>query len=240
MSLVITLKEPLIKELNPIDLFVVFDISASMNEDRIDQLKKALNLIIDALDSNDRLGLISFENNARILSDLSYMSDKEKIKQRDIVNKLIASGGTYFRQPIREFLNGIEKYYSPNNGRVQSVLFFTDGDSLDRIPPKYSFIKLYNKNYDFTVHTFLLGSEGNSKDLMEFANYRDGGFYFIEDSERIRDYVMNIIGGLRTTSYKNVNVNITSHYPIAKFYEYEKLSNTSYKENTSQSSFNIL
>ena len=51
---------------------------------------------------------------------------------------------------------------------------------------------------------------------------------------------MNIIGGLRTTSYKNVNVNITSHYPIAKFYEYEKLSNTSYKENTSQSSFNIL
>ena len=125
--------------------------------------------------------MISFENNARILSDLSYMSDKEKIKQRDIVNKLIASGGTYFRQPIREFLNGIEKYYSPNNGRVQSVLFFTGGDSLDRIPPKYSFIKLYNKNYDFTVHTFLLGSEGNSKDLMEFANYRDGGFYFIED-----------------------------------------------------------
>ena len=67
-----------------------------------------MNLIIDALDSNDRLGLISFENNARILSDLSYMSDKEKIKQRDIVNKLIASGGTYFRQPIREFLNGIK------------------------------------------------------------------------------------------------------------------------------------
>ena len=134
--LIINLKESLSENLNPIDLFAVFDLSGCMRGERLTILKKALNLIIDALDSNDRLGLISFENNARILSDLSYMSDKEKIKQRDIVNKLIASGGTYFRQPIREFLNGIEKYYSPNNGRVQSVLFFTDGDSLDRILPK--------------------------------------------------------------------------------------------------------
>ena len=80
--LIITLKEPLIKELNPIDLFVVFDISASMKGDRIDQLKKALNLIIDALNYNDRLSLISFSTKAETLSELKYMNDNEKIRSK--------------------------------------------------------------------------------------------------------------------------------------------------------------
>ena len=51
--LIITLREPLSKKLNPIDLFVVFDISGSMMGNRLSSLKSALNLIIDALDSND-------------------------------------------------------------------------------------------------------------------------------------------------------------------------------------------
>ena len=195
--MIINLKESLSKKLNPIDLFVVFDLSDSIAGARLVNLKKALFLIIDALDSNDRLSLISFSTKTQTLSELSYMNDGEKNKQRGIVELLRAGGGTYFKEPIHLFLKGIEKSYSTNNGRVQSVLFFTDGDSLNHITPKEAFRILYRKNYDFTVHTFLLGNEGNSKNLMEFANYRGGGFYFIEDSERIRDYVMNIIGGLK-------------------------------------------
>ena len=75
---------------------------------------------------------------------------------------------------------------------------------------------------------------------MEFSDYRDGSFYYINDLEKMNHYVLNIIGGLRTTSYKNFNVNITSSFPIDKFYEFEKLSNTTYKKNTKQTLFNIL
>ena len=89
---------------------------------RISSLKSALNLIIDALDSNDRLSLISFSTKAETLSELKYMNDNEKIRQKGIVDNLIAWGNTYFRDPIRKFLNGIEKSYSPNNGG--SNLFF--------------------------------------------------------------------------------------------------------------------
>ena len=88
--LIITLKEPLIKELNPIDLFVVFDVSASMKGDRIDQLKKALNLIIDALNYNDRLSLISFSIKAETLFELKYMNDNKKKRQKGIVDNLKA------------------------------------------------------------------------------------------------------------------------------------------------------
>ena len=239
--LIITLKEPLIKELNPIDLFVVFDISASMKGDRIDQLKKALNLIIDALNYNDRLSLISFSTKAETLSELNYMNEYEKKRQKDIVADLSTFGGTYFRESIHQFLKGIRKSYSYNNGRVQSVLFITDGDGLDGTP-KNLFMAEYknNEDLDFSIYTFLIGNEGNPKHLMEFANCRDGSFYYINDLEKIKNYVLNVIGGLRKTFYKNVNVDIISLYPIAKFYENEKLSNNTYKENTNQYSFNIL
>ena len=97
-----------------------------------------------------------------------------------------------------------------------------------------------NEGLDFSIYTFLIGNEGNPKHLMEFANWRDGSFYYINDLEKIQNYVLNVIGGLRKTYYKNVNVDIISPYPIAKFSENEKLSNNTYKENTNQYSFNIL
>ncbi len=65
---------------------------------------------------------------------------------------------------------------------------------------------------------------------MLFSHYRDGSFYYLEDLDKINDFVIDVIGGLKTTSYKNVNVNIKSPYPIDNFYESEKLSNISYKE----------
>ena len=61
--LIITLKEPLINKLNPLDLFVVFDKSSSMEGQNLNILKSALNLIIDALDSNDLLNLIQYIKN---------------------------------------------------------------------------------------------------------------------------------------------------------------------------------
>ena len=144
-----------------------------------------MNLIIDALDSNDRLSLISFSIKAETLSELKYMNDNEKKRQKGIVDNLKAFWSTFFKEPIRQFLNGIEKSYSPNNGRVQSVLFITDGESFDGTP-KSNFLKLYgeSKNYDFTVHTFLIGNEGKAQNLMEFANCRDGSFYHINDLEK--------------------------------------------------------
>ena len=38
--------------------------------------------MIDALDSNDRLSLISFSIKAETLSELKYMNDNEKIRSK--------------------------------------------------------------------------------------------------------------------------------------------------------------
>lgn len=114
----------------------------------------------------------------------------EKTRQRAIVEQMKATGGTYFEGLIKKLLNIIQKSYESTNGRVQSSIFCTDGDSLDNINGKTQFKtqykKLKNPNYDFSVHTFLIGGEGNSKDSMKFSDYRDGSFYFIKDLTKLK------------------------------------------------------
>ena len=77
---IITLKEPLIYETNEIDLFCVFDCSGSMNVNKTNHLKSALNLIIEALNENDRLSLISFGFMSNTRLKLLEMTDSNKKK----------------------------------------------------------------------------------------------------------------------------------------------------------------
>jgi len=163
------------------DLFCVFDTSGSMGGERIKNLKAALNLIIDALDSIDRLSLIKFTSNSETLSSLEFMSDNQKTKDKEIVDSLKASGGTSFQAAIKEFIDGIEKTYSPENGRVQSIIFLSDGEAgnatqifIQEMASKK------DKNFDFTIHTFGIGSESRFHTMCGLSDYRDGSFYYIK------------------------------------------------------------
>ena len=125
---VINLNEPLIFEINNIDLFCVYDKSGSMNENRIKNLKNALNFLVDALDSGDRLSLIQFSTNAETILDLEYMDSSNKEKAKDLVGKITAGGETNIRPAIKEIIKGITKESTEEKlGRVQSVIVLTDG-----------------------------------------------------------------------------------------------------------------
>jgi uncharacterized protein with von Willebrand factor type A (vWA) domain len=105
---VVTLKEPLIYQVNHIDLFLVYDISGSMSGERADNLKNALKLVIDALDSKDRLSLIPFGTNAQTILDMKYMNSENKNYAYNLVDKQSIGGGTYFVYAIRELVKGIK------------------------------------------------------------------------------------------------------------------------------------
>ena len=241
--LVVTLTEPFIYETNPIDLFCVFDVSGSMSlEKRLEKLKASLNLIIDALDSNDRLSLIKFESKAVTIAELAFMSEAEKRNYKAKVNALYASGGTDFQKAIREFINGIDKTHSPANGRVQSIIFLTDGEGGNAKKLFETEIESkMDKNFDFTVHTFGIGKDNSFDSFCALSDYRDGSFYYIKNLDKLNEYVLNTIGGLRTTAFKHVEIAIDSYYPIVKVFESNRLNlNPPFKKNTKHLSIEIL
>ena len=129
--IIINLNEPLINEFSKIDLFCAFDISGSMSSgNRIPNLKNALNLLIDNLDSDDRLSLIPFDDTSQTLLDLEKMTSANKEKAHNLVNAISANGGTKFGAAITQIVNGIKKELADKKrGRVQTVIFLTDGET---------------------------------------------------------------------------------------------------------------
>ena len=91
----------------------------------------------------------------------------------------------------------------------------------------------YNRQYDFTVNTFGFTSVDVPNFLVDFSDKRDGAFYSINNTEmgKIKDYVLNVIGAMRTTSYNFVNMKIQSKYNITKIYGANHLSNYSFEGN---------
>ena len=224
---VITLREPLIYEINNIDLFLVYDISGSMYGPKETNLKKALNLVIDALESKDRLTLIPFQSYAETVFDLQYMTSSNKQKAKNIVTNTVIGGNTVFTYAITKLVEGIQKAYKNKKDRVKSVIFLTDGIAEDNLKGilKNALGTEIDK-YDFTVNTFGFSSDAAAANLASFADSRDGAFYAIGNNElnKIQDYVLNTIGAMRTSSYKFVNVDIRSNFDIVKFYGSSHLS----------------
>lgn len=228
--IIINLNEPLINEFSKIDLFCAFDISGSMSiGNRIPNLKNALNLLIDNLDSDDRLSLIPFDHASQTLLDLEKMTSENKEKAHNLVNAIKAQGGTNFGSAITQIVNGIKKEVAEKKrGRVQTVIFLTDGESNEK--PE-EFLKTQLKNYgildtcDITINTFGFSSESYAKTLVTFSDSRDGAYYNIPDLVKTKDYVLNTIGAARSTLYKNVDFEIKSKYEIVHFYGKDHLSN---------------
>ena len=226
---VVTLKEPLIYQVNHIDLFLVYDISGSMIGERANNLKSALSLVIDALDSKDRLSLIPFGTNAQTILDMKYMNSENKKYAKNLVDKQSIGGGTYFVNAIRELVKGIKSVRKDkDSGRVQSVIFLTDGEDLEHRYGRELLIQELGQersNYDFTVSTFGFSSESKADTLVQFSDSRDGGYYSIKNLIKVKDYVLNVIGGMRTTSYRFVRFVVKSKFSIEKVYGQSHLSN---------------
>ena len=230
---IITLKEPLISQTNNIDLFCVYDISGSMLiGNRTFYLKKALNLIIDTLNKNDRLSLIPFSTLAKTELALTEMNKSNKRTAKDIVNNIREGGGTNYNAAIDEFFKGIQNYTKLNDGRIKSIIFFTDGESTsaEKNSTKYLYnlLKTTNQKYDFTINTFGIDTF-NPYLLMDFSDKRDGAFYSVNETNyyMMEYYVLNIIGAMRTTSFNFVNMKIESNYEITKIFGNNHLSNYS-------------
>ena len=233
---IITLKEPLIYQYNPVDLLCVYDVSGSMNVNKTFHFKSALNLTVDALNENDRLCLIKFGTNSVTEFPLSEMTQKNKDEAKKTVYNIKIGGGTNFTAGIDEFLRNIVAFTKKDDGRVKSVIFLTDGENTAKETNSSKYLldelsKLKGK-YDFTVNTFGFNHRSVPLNLVEFSDKRDGAFYSINDTqmEKIKDYVLNVIGAMRTTSYNFVNMRINSNYDIVKVYGFKHFSNYTFEK----------
>jgi len=221
--------------------FFVIDTSGSMNSiesnngtsesnifTRLDLVKHSVRTVIEVLNENDSICLITFSNNAKVVLDITRMTENGKEKALLVLNKITAEGMTNIWDGLRVSLLNIEKIIDPNVNI--SVLVLTDGEP-NINPPRGIIATLQSAmesrkiNQSFTLNTFGYGYDVDSKLLVDIANYGSGSYGYIPDSSMVGTIFVNYLSNVLSTYLSNSklvfscddpNVSIIPYYLVVQ------------------------
>ena len=139
-----------------LDLVPVLDISGSMEGENLDKVKIAMQFVIKKLSSTDRLSIVTFAAEAKVLCPFRRINENSKEEIENLVNALVADGNTNMSDGLQTGLK-VLKERKFTSRRMEAILIMSDGQQ--------------NRGTDaaqvpvgnIPVHTFGFGAEQDSK-----------------------------------------------------------------------------
>lgn len=222
-KMLITVTVPESDSRRPIDIVFGIDRSGSMGSDAklkgedgktISHGLNILNITVGAaktvshaLDDNDRVGVVSFDCNAKIESNLINMTKENQVKLDTIMDNLRPGGTTNLWDGIYKGLETLRKGSEP--GRLKYLLMMTDGVPTKSSEPPKGYIKmlqLYKEQYpdfDCIIDTAGFGYSLDSKLLEKIANEGMGQYGFIPDISLTGNIFVHKAANMMTTAITN-------------------------------------
>ena len=112
----------------PLNLTLLLDRSGSMAGPKLRNMKEAVKRIIDQLDPQDVISIVTFETRTKVLFPAQLATDKESLKKQ--VDKIDDGGGTNMAAGLREGINQVQQWMGPD--RISRLVMLTDGEATDK------------------------------------------------------------------------------------------------------------
>ncbi|UNI22752.1 hypothetical protein JDV02_008613 [Purpureocillium takamizusanense] len=209
----------------PCDIVLVIDVSGSMgspapvpgeggSEDTglsvLDLTKHAALTIVETLNADDRLGIVTFGSKAKVIQDLVPMNDASKAKTKDNIKSLIPQDATNLWHGIRDAIQVFKD--GGRSSRVPAMMVLTDGMPNHMCPPAGYIPKLRSMSeLPATIHTFGFGYSLRSGLLKSLAEFGNGNYAFIPDAGMIGTVFVHAVANLQATFATNAKLALT--YP---------------------------
>lgn len=174
-----------------LNLTVVVDRSGSMNDSasaadfrsKMEAVKQALHSLVDQLDQNDRLALISFNNFWTVDFPAGPIGDGKAV--RAAIGRLKSLGSTRIFTPLEvAFQATLDR---SSDGRADRVILFTDAMPNRGPDGSPQFIDLIERFAKQDVGFTLMGVGGSfgTELAQDISASRGGNSFFLSDDERI-------------------------------------------------------
>jgi len=213
------------KHRTPSDISCVIDVSWSMSMEAsvkaasgavesnglsmLDIAKHAVRTVIQTLDSQDRLCVITFCRQAELVLPLLPMDEEGKARAEQILEKMTFGSGTALWQGLNASFR--ELHSKRREGSFCHTMLLTDGETEDsaQIMQHLQDAKAgYGGEIPGTVSTFGFGYEIDSKLLVKVASFCDGTYAFIPDAGFVGTIFVNSISNLLATSGMNAKLQV--------------------------------
>jgi uncharacterized protein YegL len=179
----------------PFHLAMLLDVSGSMGGERIDALRRTLNLLVDALAENDVLTLITYNSAARLRADCVVIAADTRTTLHSTIDSLAADGGTNMEEAISALLALAVDSTKPN---VDAVFILTDGHINAGMTSSAGLLRLLQNqmNQGVPINTLGYGADHNSRLLRDMALRSSGSYTFADAAEVLPAIIGDIMGGL--------------------------------------------
>jgi Ca-activated chloride channel family protein len=187
----------------PLNLSLVVDNSTSMAGVRLDILKVATKEIIQELDAEDKISLISFNDFAKVL--LPSQSHPPARQIESSVNDFFAEGGTEIFQGLEAGYDEITKNITRNY--VNHIILITDGHTYG---DEDNCLALAQKaaEEDIGISGMGIGIEWNDTFLDQLCALTGGQSQFIQDVKKVKEFLQQTISSLKQAHSRRVNLEI--------------------------------
>ena len=98
-----------------------------MYGDKLHTMKEAVKHIIDQLDPNDVVSIVTFETRTQVIVQAQPATNKDALKLQ--VDRINDGGGTNLAPALREGINQVQQGLSPD--RTSRIILLTDGEATD-------------------------------------------------------------------------------------------------------------
>ena len=169
------------EELPPSNLTFLIDTSGSMNSfDKLPLLKSAFGLLVETLDRNDTVSIVTYAGTSRVALDSVRGNDKKTIM--NVINSLEAGGSTAGANGIQTAYDLAERNYI--RGGNNRVILATDGDFNVGISSVGDLERFINQKRETGVYLSILGvgTENIKDNKMETLAKNGNGNYNYLDS----------------------------------------------------------
>ncbi|PGH20784.1 hypothetical protein AJ80_03411 [Polytolypa hystricis UAMH7299] len=216
----------------PCDIVLCIDVSGSMKTDAplpttdesgqkevtglsvLDLTKHAAKTVLETLNEKDRLGLVTFSDEATVVCALTYMTKENKDQVQKKISELYAGGITNLYHGMKTGLQMLrDSKFIPEN--IQALHILTDGlpnhmcPRQGYIPKLRNILRSHQKKLPL-IHTFGFGYYIRSGLLQAIAEVGGGTYGFIPDAGMIGTVFVHSIANLYTTFATHATLKLRS------------------------------
>lgn len=202
----------------PSNFVFLLDVSGSMySSDKLPLMIEAFKLLIDNLNDNDRISIVTYASGDKVLLEGAYGFEKPKISA--IISDLSANGSTAGSKGIQTAYELAQKYFiQDGNNRV---FLATDGDFNVGISSTKGLKEFISKKRESGIYLSLFGyGTGNLKSstMDTLAAAGNGNYYYIDSVLEAQKVFVNELGSTLQTVAKDTKAKIEFNENVVEKY----------------------
>jgi Ca-activated chloride channel homolog len=167
----------------PMHLVLAVDTSGSMAGPAMDYVKEGLSAMIPALQPTDKVSLITYSTNAKVVLDYANASDAATLDAA--FKSIFAAGSTNLYEGLFQAFDIADQHFLP--AMQNRVIFLSDGVATAGIQDQAKLVSLataYAKK-GIGVTTIGVGKDFDVDIMRDLGEVGAGNFYFLEDPKAV-------------------------------------------------------